>query len=84
MLYLLIIGNVTLEELEPLNQTPIARNNIVSILIISFGTLVTVTLLLMIGREIYRFHSMSKMQDNPIADDMAVEYNIYEDVTEPQ
>ena len=84
MLYLLIIGNVTLEELEPLNQTPIARNNIVSILIISFGTLVTVTLLLMIGREIYRFHSMSKMQRNPIPDDMPIEYNIYEDVTEPR
>ena len=84
MLYLLIIGVGILEELETTNQTPFARNNIVRVLIISFGTLVTVTLLLMIGREIYRFHSMSKMQNNRIPDDMAVEYNIYEDVTEPQ
>ena len=84
MLYLLIIGVGTLEELEPPNQTPIARNNIVSILIISFGTLVTVTLFLMIGREIYRFHSMSKMQKNPTQDDVPVAYNIYEDVTEPR
>ena len=84
MLYLLIIGVGTLEELEPSNQTPIPRNNIVSVSIISFGTLVTVTLVLMIGREIYRFHSMSKMQSNPIPNDMPVEYNIYEYVTEPQ
>lgn len=84
MVYLLIIGNVTLEELEPPNQTPIARNNIVSVLIISFGTLVTVTLLLMIGREIHRFHELSKIHNRPSTYDMAVEYNIYENVTEPQ
>ena len=77
----MIIVNVTPEELETTNQTPIARNNLVRILIISFGTLITITLLLLVGREILHYHSISEMQNNPRSND--IQY-IYDDITEPQ
>ena len=80
----MIIVNVTPEEQETTNQTPIARNNLVRILIISFGTLITITLLLLVGREILHYHRMSKMQNNPRSNDMPVAYNIYDNITEPQ
>lgn len=80
----MVAGNVTLEAIGITNQTPIASDKLVRILIISFGTLVTITLLLFIGREILRFYRMSKMHNNPSADDVTVAYNIYEDVIEPQ
>lgn len=80
----MIVENVTPETIEITNRTPIARNKLVRNLIISFGTLVTITLLLFIGREIHRFHRVSKMHNNPNPDDMPVAYNIYEEVIEPQ
>ena len=79
----MVAGNVTLEAIEITNQTPIASDKLARILIISFGTLVTITLLF-IGREILRFHRVSKMHNNPSADDVTVAYNIDEDVIEPQ
>ena len=80
----MIIVNVTPEELETTNHTPIARNNLVRILIISFGSLVTITLLLLVGREILHYHTVSKMQNNTHSNDMPVAYNIYDDITEHQ
>ena len=80
----MIVGNVTPEAIEITNRTPIAKNKLVRNLIISFGTLVTITLLLFIGREILRFHRVSKMHNNPYPDDMPVAYDIYEEVIEPQ
>ena len=80
----LVAGNVTLEATEITNQTLIANDKLVRILIISFGTLVTITLLLFIGREILRFYRLSKMHNNPSPDDVTVAYNNNEDVIEPQ
>ena len=72
------------ETIEITNRTPIARSKLVRNLIISFGTLVTITLSLFIGREILRFHRVSKIHNNPNPDDMPVAYNIYEEVIDPQ
>ena len=80
----MIVGNVMPETIEITNRTPIARSKLVRNLIISFGTLVTITLSLFIGREILRFHRVSKIHNNLNPDDMPVAYNIYEDVIEPQ
>lgn len=73
------------ETIEITNRTPIARNKLVRNLIISLGTLVTITLSLFIGREILRrFHRVSKIYNNHNPDDMPVAFNIYEDVIESQ
>ena len=80
----MIVGNVLPETIEITNRTPIARNKFVRNLIISLGTLVTITLSLFIGREILRFHRVSKIHNNHNPDDMPVAFNIYEDVIESQ